>query len=313
MRANYSTRRTSVVLNPRGRVFGGLGENGDGGDGGYGGGYDGGYDGGYASFSTGNDGSSQDPGEGGSVSFTTGYTFSDANAISNQDAISQSIAALANPTDAANEAAAALAYASVAEQAAALNAAAVTTAAQSLAATKASNATSAKTVATIANTLLGFFGPLGMLAGLVSRATGFIENAVLNNMNNPTAFNSDLTNAQNALNDARGYAGDNAIVNNEINKIQTNLDIAKKAGIEIAVTQMYQTYAKRNPDPAALAYWSQRFGPTITADEVLQFQQFLYANEPNLRPVVTQTASQSSNNLALPIIAAVAGFLIFGA
>ena len=297
MLAGYNTRRTSVVLNPRGRVLGGLGEEGGGGDvsgPGEGAGYDGGYDGGYASFST-------------------GYTFSDANAISNQDAISQSIAALANPTDAANEAAAALAYGSVAEQAAALNAAAVTTAAQSLAATKASNATSAKTVATIANTLLGFFGPFGMLAGLVSRATGFIENAVLNNMNNPTAFNSDLTNAQNALNDARGYAGDNAIVNNEINKIQTNLDIAKKAGIEIAVTQMYQTYAKRNPDPAALAYWSQRFGPTITADEVLQFQQFLYANEPNLRPVVTQTASQSSNNLALPIIAAVAGFLIFGA
>ena len=278
--------------------------------------------------------------------------------MSNQDAISQSIAALANPGDAANEAAAALAYGSVAEQAAALNAAAVTTAAQSLTATKASNATSAKTVAMIANTLLGFFGPIGIIAGLVSRATGFIENAVLNNMNNPTAFNSDLSNAQNALDGARGYAGDNAAVNTEINKIQTNLDAAKKAGIEAAVTQMYLTYAKRNPDPAALAYWSQRFGPTITADEVMEFQQALYANEPNLRPasytqqqineairiskltfsdadVITGLTRQgltsseavaalnrfyasspaqaaSGGGLALPIIAAVAGFLIFG-
>jgi hypothetical protein len=100
----------------------------------------------------------------------------------------------------------------------------------------------------------------------------------------------------------------------EINKVQANLDAAKKAGIQAAVTQLYQTYAKRNPDPAALVYWSNTFGPTISADEVFQFQQVLYANEPNLRPVATatQTTAQTTNNLALPIIAAVAGFLLFG-
>ena len=101
----------------------------------------------------------------------------------------------------------------------------------------------------------------------------------------------------------------------EINKVQANVDAAKKASIEAAVTTLYQTYAKRNPDPAALAYWSNAFGPTITADEVLAFQQVLYANEPNLLPVAVtaQTAAQSSNNLALPIIAAIAGYFIFGA
>ena len=88
------------------------------------------------------------------------------------------------------------------------------------------------------------------------------------------------------------------------------------AGSQAAVTQLYRTYAKRDPDPGGLAYWSNEFGPTITADEVLAFQEALYRNEPNLRPsvaVTTQTTAQPTNNLALPIIAAVAGFLIFGA
>ena len=168
-------------------------------------------------------------------------------------------------------------------------------------------------MATIANTAVGFLGPIGLVAGLISRATGFVENALLDSLNNQQlSYDSNIKSAEQALADARGPAGSDASLTAEINKVQANLDAAKKAGIEAAVTTLYQTYAKRNPDPAGMAYWSKAFGPTITADEVLAFQQVLYANEPNLRPVATQTTAQTSNNLALPIIAAVAGFLLFG-
>jgi hypothetical protein len=115
---------------------------------------------------------------------------------------------------------------------------------------------------------------------------------------------------------AAGAGGDTRVLA-EVTKVKNslaNLTAANKESIESAVIKLYQTYAYRNPNSNELAYWSNAFGPTITADEVLAFQQVLYANEPNLRPVAmtTQTASQPSNNLALPIIAAVAGFLIFG-
>jgi len=249
MRANYSTRRSSVVFNPRGGVFGGLGA-----EEGYG---------------------TDAPSYGGDI-----YGGGDTQAF-----IDSQIA---------NEAA--LAAASVA-----------------LTASKASNAATAKTMATIANTAVGFMGPIGMVAGLISRATGFVENAFLDALNNQQlSYDSNIKSAEQALADARGPAGSDATLTAEINKVQANLDAAKKAGIQAAVTTLYQTYAKRNPDPAGLAYWSNAFGPTITADEVLAFQEVLYANEPNLRPVATQTAAQPTNNLALPIIAAVAGFLLFG-
>ena len=158
-------------------------------------------------------------------------------------------------------------------------------------------------------------GPIGMVAGLISRATGFVENAFRDSLNNQQlSYDSNIKSAEQALADARGPAGSDATLTTEINKVQANLDAAKKAGIQAAVTTLYQTYAKRNPDPAALVYWSGRFGPTITADEVLAFQELLYANEPNLRPlaIATQTTAQPTNNLALPVIAAVAGFLLFG-
>jgi hypothetical protein len=115
---------------------------------------------------------------------------------------------------------------------------------------------------------------------------------------------------------AAGPGGDSRLLA-EATKVQNslaNLTAANKASSEAAVILLYQTYAKRNPDPASLAYWSNAFGPTITADEVFAFQEALYRNEPNLRPVATatQTTAQTSTNLALPIIAAVAGFLLFG-
>jgi len=250
MRANYSTRRTSVVLNPRGRVLGGLGEEGGGGD--------------AESY-------------GGNI-----YGGNDTQAF-----IDSQIA----------------------------NEAALVAASKALDASKAGNAATAKTMATIANTAVGFMGPLGMVAGLISRATGFVENAFRDSLNNQQlSYDSNIKSAEQALADARGPAGSDATLTAEINKVQANLDVAKKAGIQAAVTTLYQTYAKRNPDPASLAYWSNAFGPTITADEVLAFQEALYRNEPNLRPVATatQTTAQTSTNLALPIIAAVAGFLLFG-
>lgn len=252
MRANYSTRKTSVVFNPRGRVLGGLGA-------------EEGYGTGAESY-------------GGDIYGGDTQAFIDAQI--------------------ANEAA-------------------LVGASKALAQSKVDNAATAKTMATIANTAVGFMGPIGLVAGLISRATGFVENAFRDSLNNQQlSYDTNIKSAEQALADARGPAGSDATLTAEINKVQANLDAAKKAGIQAAVTTLYQTYAKRNPDPAALVYWSNTFGPTITADEVLQFQQVLYANEPNLRPVVTtRTATQttqSSNNLALPIIAAVAGFLLFG-
>lgn len=243
MLAGYNIRRSSVVLNPRGRVLSG------------------GYE-----------------GEGTGVDFGGGDT---------QALIDSQIA----------------------------NEAALVAASKALDASKDRNAATAKTMATIANTAVGFMGPIGLIAGLVSRATGFVENALRDSLNNQQlSYESNIKSAEQALADARVPAGSDATLTVEINKVQANIDKAKKAGIEAAVTQLYQTYAKRNPDPAALAYWSNAFGPTITADEVLAFQKVLYANEPNLRPVAvtTQTTTQPSSNLALPVIAAVAGFLLFG-
>jgi len=342
MRANYSTRRSSVVLNPRGRVLGGLGDS-DGG--GYdGGGYDGGGnagDGGGSSdsFSTGYDGSSADPGEGGSVSFSTGIggdgppgggdvaegSIAPTAAEAAFEAASQ---AAANATAAAAASAAysqqqmayeavslAAANAAAFEASQMANEAALSAAASALAASRASNAQSAKVAATIATGAMSLFGPIGVIAGLVAKATGFVDRAFENAMNGQQlSYDKNISDAGAALEGARGYGGDNAAINIEINKVQANLDAAKNAGLKAAITQLYRTYAKREPDPAGLAYWSNAFGPTVTADEVLAFQESLYINEPNLRPVAvtTQTAAQPSNNLALPIIAAVAGFLIFG-
>ena len=268
MRANYSTRRSSVVFNPRGGVFGGLGEeNGPSDGGGYDPGPGGGYDYGGSSY-------------GGTVS-------EQATAADNADAFAASQIA---------------------------SEAALVAASKALAQSRVDNAATAKTMATIANTAVGFMGPIGMVAGLISRATGFVENAFRDSLNNQQlSYDSNIKSAEQALADARGQAGSDATLTTEINKVQANLDAAKKAGITAAVTTLYQTYAKRNPDAAGLAYWSNAFGPTITADEVLAFQQVLYANEPNLRPVVTATqTTQTSNNLALPILATLAGFLIFG-
>ena len=356
MRANYNARRTSVVLNPRGRVLGGfgrLGENGDGGggEGGEGGGGGGGGEGGGGDGPPGGGGDGP-PGGGDVAEGSIGQTAAEAAFGAATEAAANAMAqaeAAANAAASANAAAAfaqqqadyeaaslaasnAAAYAQQqadyeAVSLAAANAAtfaasqiaseaALVAAANALAASRASNAASAKVAGSIATGLLGFLGPIGMIAGLIGKATGFVDKAFENALNGQQlSYDKNISDANQALEDARGYAGDNAVINTEINKVQYNLDMVKKASIEAAVTQMYQTYAKRNPDPAALAYWSQRFGPTITADEVMEFQQMLYANEPNLRPVAvtTQTAAQSSNNLALPIIAAIAGYFIFGA
>lgn len=277
MRANYSTRRSSVVFNPRGGVFGGL---------------RGGYEG---------------EGTGAESYGGSDNTAQQAFQASEKETFQSS-------TDAARANAAADTKAFIDSQIA--NEAALVAASKALAQSKVDNAATAKTMATIANTAVGFLGPIGMVAGLISRATGFVENALLDSLNNrQLSYDTNIKSAEQALADARGPAGSDATLTAEINKVQANLDAAKKAGIQAAVITLYQTYAKRNPDPAALVYWSNTFGPTITADEVLQFQQVLYANEPNLRSLATATqttTTQSSNNLALPIIAAVAGFLFFG-
>ena len=377
MRANYNARRTSVVFNPRGRVLGGLGDSETGGG-----------------ANVPDSGGNIDTGGGGGSDTGAGQTAAEAafnaatQAAANATAAAAAAAAAAYSQqqmayeaaslDAANAAAATAAAAAYAQQqmdyeAASLqaanaatfaaaqmaNEAAMLAAANALAASRASNAASAKTAANITNAALSLLGLPGMILGLLGRATGATEAAILDGLNGrQLSYGANLATADQALADARGYGSGEPAVLAEINKVQTNLDAAKKAGIEAAVTKMYQTYAKRNPDPAALAYWSQRFGPTITADEVMEFQQALYANEPNLRPanytqqqineairiskqtfsdadVITGLTRQgltseeavaalnrfyasspaqaaSGGGLALPIIAAVAGFLIFG-
>ena len=253
MRANYSTRRSSVVFNPRGGVFGGLGA-------------EEGYGTGAESYGGDIYGGSSD-----TQAFITAQ-------IADEKALKE--------------------------------------AADSLAKTRAETrvtATIASKAGLLALSMAG--GPVGAVIGFALQATGAIDRAIESAVNGrQLSYEGDITEAEQALANARGAAGSDATFTTELNTIQANLDAAKKAGIQAAVTTLYQTYAKRNPDPAGMAYWSNAFGPTITADEVLAFQQVLYANEPNLRPVATatQTTTQTSNNLALPILATLAGFLIFG-
>lgn len=311
MLAGYNIRKSSVVLNPRGRVlsgFGGLGENGDGSPGG----------GDVGEGSIGGDGP---PGGGDVAEGSIGQTAAEAafdaasQAAANATAAAAASAAFSSQQMAYEAASLAAANAAAFAASQIANEAALVAAANALAASRASNAASAKTMATIANTAIGFLGPIGMIAGLIGRATGATEAAFNDALNGrQLSYDNNISNADQALADARGYGGGDPAVLAEINKVQVNLDAAKNAGLKAAITQLYRTYAKREPDSAGLAYWSNAFGPTVTADEVLVFQESLYINEPNLRPVAvtTQTAAQPTNNLALPVIAAVAGFLLFG-
>ena len=232
MLAGYNTRRTSVVLNPRGRVLGGLGA-----EEGYG---------------------TDAPSYGGDI-----YGGGDTQAfIESQIANEAALVAASKSLDT---------QAFIDSQIA--NEAALVAASKALAQSKVDNAATAKTMATIANTAVGFLGPIGMIAGLIGRATGFVENAFRDSLNNQQlSYDKNIQSAEQALADARGPAGSDATLTTEINKVQANLDAAKKAGVQAAVTQLYRTYAKRDPDPASLAYWSNAFGPTVTADEVFAFQ-----------------------------------------
>lgn len=299
MLAGYNTRRTSVVLNPRGRVLGGfgrLGENGEAGSegGGYGDGPPGGGDVGEGSYG-GGDGP---PGGGDVAEGSIGQTAAEA-AFAQQQADYEAVlnAASYAQQQADYEAvsvAAAYAASVMAEEAA------MAAAAQALASNNFKQA--AQKALTIASM---FPGPVGMLAGIAKAIASLVDGVPKSQAEIDKMFE-----------DARGGAQGNVEVLKQISILKTSADAASKAGSEAAVIKLYQTYAKRNPDPAALAYWSQRFGPTITADEVLQFQQFLYANEPNLRPVgltTTTTSTGPGAGLALPIIAAIAAYFVLGA
>jgi hypothetical protein len=158
--------------------------------------------------------------------------------------------------------------------------------------------------------LLGLPGKIAAMA-----VSGFIGKALAGLYESNKNFKSDYADAQSALDGARAYAGDNKQLLTQVNTLQQNLTAVKNAGIEAAIRQLYLTYAKRQPDPGGLAYWSDRFGPTVTPDEVLQFQETLYANEPNLRPAVVtriEPAAGAGSGLALPLIAAIAGYFILG-
>ena len=305
MLAAYSTRRSSVVLNPRGRVLGGLGEEGGGGDAPSGG--DGGY--GY---------DSGDSGEG-----YTGF------ALARAEAESAALAAAQDAQDAADaareasfsssseDAAAAYAEAQAAAEEAAYAAQEAARFANAAASSKAASAAAqtaltqrAAVVSSVVQAVASKFGPIGFIAAMVEKVTGFVGSLVAG-----TATSSGYTNAQQAIDNARNGAGGDPQLQEQISKVQQSLTAVKNAGVEAAIRQLYLTYAKRQPDPGGLAYWSDRFGPTVTPDEVLQFQEFLYANELNLRPAVVtkiEPAAGAGTGLALPLIAAIAGYFILG-
>ena len=300
MLAAYSTRRSSVVLNPRGRVLGGLGEEGGGGD------APGPADGGSGGY-----GFDGDSGEG-----YTGFALERAEAeMAAQDAAyaAKEAAQFANAVQSAEAQAAAIAAAEdavYAEQEAARLANAATSAKAASAAARAEITQRAAVVSTVVQAVASKFGPIGFVVAMVEKVTGFVGSLVAG-----TATRSGYASAQQAIDNARNGAGGDPQLSAEIDKVQQSLNAVKTAGIEAAIRQLYLTYAKRQPDPGGLAYWSDRFGPTVTPDEVLQFTETLYANEPNLRPAVVtriEPVAGAGTGLALPLIAAIAGYFILG-
>ena len=290
MLAAYNTRRSSVVLNPRGRVLGGLG---------------GGYEG---------EGTGVDSGVGGDSEGYTGFALQRAEAeMAAQDAAyaAKEAAQFANAVQSAEAQAAAIAAAeeaSYAEQKAARFANAAASSKAASAAALAEITQRAAVVSTVVQAVASKFGLIGFVAAMAEKVTGFVGSLVAG-----TATKSGYASAQQAIDNAHNQAGSDTQLRAEIDKVQNSLNAVKTAGIEAAIRQLYLTYAKRQPDPAGLAYWSDRFGPTVTPDEVLQFQETLYANEPNLRPaVVTRIESTAGAGLALPLIAAIAGYFILG-
>lgn len=306
MLAAYSTRRSSVVLNPRGRVLGGLGEEGGGGD------APGPADGGSGGY-----------GVTGDSEGYSGFALERAEAEMNAIAAAQDAQAAA---DAAREAArfdnaaasaaaqaealAAAENAAYAEQEAARFANAAASAKAASAAARAEITQRAAMVSTVVQAVASKFGPIGFIAAMVEKVTGFVGSLVAG-----TATRSGYASAQQAIDNARNGAGNDQQLQEQISKVQKSLNEVKIAGVEAAIRQLYLTYAKRQPDPGGLAYWSDRFGPTVTPDEVLQFQETLYATEPNLRPAVVtriEPAAGAGTGLALPLIAAIAGYFILG-
>lgn len=305
MLAAYSTRRSSVVLNPRGRVLGGLGEEGGGGD------ALGPADGGSGGYGVTGD-------NGGYIGFALARAEAEMAAIAAaEDAQAAADAAreaarfdnAAASAAAQAEALAAAEDAAYAEQEAARFANAATSAKAASAAALAEQARVAVAASKVVQAVASKFGLPGFVVAMVENVTGFLGKAIAG-----AATRSGFANAQKSIDNARNGAGSDQQLLAEIDKVQQSLNAVKTAGIEAAIKQLYLTYAKRQPDPGGLAYWSNRFGPTVTPDEVLQFQETLYSNEPNLRPAVV-TRIESTNavaGLALPLIAALAGYFILG-
>ena len=307
MLAGYSTRRSSVVLNPRGRVLGGLGEEGgggdapgpaDGGSGGYG--YDGDSGEGYTGFAL----------ERAEAEMAAIAAAQDAQAAADAAREASFSASSEEAAAAYAEAKAAADEAALAEQEAAMyaNIASISNVASKAA--LAEQARVAVAASKVVQAVASKFGLPGFVVAMVENVTGFLGKAIAG-----AATSSGFASAQKSIDNARNGAGGDQQLLSEIDKVQRSLNAVKIAGVEAAIRQLYLTYAKRQPDPGGLAYWSDRFGPTVTPDEVLQFQETLYATEPNLRPAVVtriEPAAGAGTGLALPLIAAIAGYFILG-
>lgn len=306
MLAAYSTRRSSVVLNPRGRVLGGLGEEGGGGDApGPADGGSGGY--GVTGDSEGYSGFALERAE---AEMNAIAAAQDAQAAADAARESARFDSAAASAAAQAEALAAAENAAYAEQEAARFANAATSAKAASDAARTATVVTARNVSQVVAAVFSMLGPVGKLAAFAENMTGFLGKAIAG-----TATKNDYAGAQQSIDNARNGAGGDQQLLAEIDKVQRSLNAVKIAGVEAAIRQLYLTYAKRQPDPGGLAYWSDRFGPTVTPDEVLQFQETLYATEPNLRPAVVtriEPAAGAGTGLALPLIAAIAGYFILG-
>jgi len=282
MLAAYSTRRSSVVLNPRGRVLGGMGEEGGGGDAPSGGDGGYGYDSGGDSQSYG--GFALDRAEAESAALAAAEAAQEAADAAREASYSGSPTA----AQAQAEALAAAEDAAMAAQEAARFANAAASAKAASAAAQAALASATVTASRVFQTVASKLGPIGFVASMIESVTGFVGSLVAG-----LGSKSGYNNAQQAIDNAHNQAGSDPQLHAEINKVQQSLNSVVYAGTEAAIKQLYATYAKRQPSAAELQYWTAQFGTSVTPDEVLRFTDVLYANEPNLRPT---TGKKIMNN-----------------
>jgi hypothetical protein len=215
-----------------------------------------------------------------------------------------------------------------AEALAAEEAANLATLNDALAAINASNQTASKVVSSLVPAILGMFGPIGMIAGLVAKATGFFDSAVSSISRGQTGkASSDLSLADNSIDQAAGLAIElnNAEVKRQIAIVKNNINSVKplvetiqtlppttKTGVSVPTNKVVVDTAtgkvvagqvlvddKGKVVPGQVAIDSK------TGKDSGQIVQDKVTGQLTIEPL------QASNAL-LPIVALAAGYLLFG-